>query len=262
MKRLAIALTLLAALFLHGAEKLRIADATDSDGSAVTRILLTLAAEQPQLEISFRRIDAGSAFEKFEAGDFDVVLVNGGDLPRKFRDRALRYSTGAFIAVVNIKNPLRDIGVKDLRLLIDTPRPRWELVGGSASEIHRCVVLDRNGVTVGAKMLALATRARDMLTFQTVGEAFMIAENDPVALVWGPFTASLPMTMVALKVHGTAPTRAEIRAGRYPLSVGRFAVGSAKPNGPARRFLELLRSGEFAKFVEEDNEIPELPELR
>ena len=187
MKRLLTALVLFAALLAAGAEKLRIADATGGDGNAVTAILLKLAAERKGLEISFRKLDAEYAFEKLDAGDIDVVLVNGGDLPPKYREKAFRYATRAYIAVVCIKNPLRGVSLKDLRLLVDVPRPQWELVGGSASAIRRYGVADRDGKLVGMEMLKLEPRARETLTLSSMNEAVLLAENDPAALVWGPF---------------------------------------------------------------------------
>ena len=261
MKRLLTVLALCAALLATGVEKLRIADATGGDGDAVTAILFGLAAERPGLEISFRKLDAESALEKLDAGDFDVVLVNGGDLPKKYRSAAFRYATKAYVAVVCIKNPLRNVSIKDLRLLVDVPRAQWELVGGSASTIHRYGVADRDGKLVGAEMLKLDHRAREIITFSTINEAVLLAENDPSALVWGPFMPELPITVAALTVDGVAPTRANIRSGRYPLCVERFAVSSANPNEVAQAFLKRLRSGEFARLVEDDGELPELPQV-
>jgi hypothetical protein len=111
-------------------------------------------------------------------------------------------------------------------------------------------------------MLKLDLRAREITAFSTMGEAILLAENDPAALVWGPFVAELPITVVALEVDGALPTRANIRSGAYPLSVSRFAVSSAGPGRAAQEFLASLRSGEFAHLLEDDGEIPELPELR
>lgn len=261
MKRLPTVLALFSALLVFGAEKVRIADATGGEGNAVTGILLKFVAERPGVEISYRKLDAEIALDKLNAGDFDVVLVNGGDLPPKYRPAAFRYATGACIAVVCIKNPLRGVSLKELRMLVDVPRPNWELVGGSAADIRRYGVADRNGAPVGAKLLNLELRAREMLTFSTMNEAVLLAENDPEALVWGPFMPELPITVVALKVDGVAPTRANIRSGRYPLSIGRFAVGSANPGEAAKAFLKMLRSAEFARLAEDDGEIPELPEV-
>ena len=262
MKRLLCILTLCCALFADGAEKLRIADATGGDGSAITAALLKLAGGRTDIEVSMRTIDAESALEKLDAGDFDVVLVNGGDLPPKYRARAFRYAIGAWIAGVNAKNPLRQISIADLRMLIDAPRPRWELVGGSVSEIHRCGVADRNGRLVGAEMLKLPNRARDIFVLSSMKEAVILAGNDPEALIWGPFTPELPLTVVTLKIDGVAPTRDNIRSGRYPLRVSRFAVSSAAPKRATQDFLALLRSGEFAGLVEEDGELPELPTIK
>lgn len=262
MKRLLTALVLCGALFAGGAEKLRIVDATGSDGGAITAALLKLAAGRPDIEVSLQRLDAEIAWEKFEAGDFDVMLVNGSDLPEKHRGRALRYAVGACIACVSAQNPLRNISLGDLRMLLDVPRPRWELVGGSVSEIHRCGVAGRDGQLIGADMLKLPARAREMLLLATMKEAMILAGDDPEALIWGPFTQDMPLSVVALAVDGIAPTRANIRSGRYPLCVFRFAVGSAAPGKAAREFMALLRSGEFARFVEEDGELPELPDAR
>ena len=263
MKRLLTAFVLVFALLSVGAEKLRIADATGSDGGAIPAALLKLIAEHPDFEISCFKLDAESALEKFDAGDLDVVLLNGGDLPPPDRrKRAFRYATGAYVAVVSIKNPLRKISVGDLRMIVDAPRAQWELVGGSASTIHRYGVCARDGKLVGAAMLRLDIRAREITAFSSMSEAVLLAENDPEALVWGPFMSELPMAVVALEVDGVPPTRANIRSGAYPFSVSRFAVSSAEPGTAAREFLALLRSGEFAKLLEDDGEIPELPELR
>ena len=261
MKRLLTVLVLCAALLATGAEKLRIADATGGDGDAVTAILFGLAAERPGLEISFRKLDAESALEKLDVGDLDVVLVNGGELPKKYRSAAFRYATKAYIAVVCIRNPLRNVSVKDLRLLVDTPRAQWELVGGSASTVHRYGVSDRDGKLVGAEMLKLDSRAREIINLSTMSEAVLLAENDPAALVWGPFISELPITVAVLTVDGIAPRRANIRSGRYPLCIDRFAVSSAAPSEAARAFLNRLRSGDFARLVEDDGELPELPQV-
>ena len=260
MKRLFTVLALCGALLTGAAEKLRIADATGSNGTAITAALLKFAVEHPDIEASLSRIDAENALEKFDAGDFDVVLVNAGDLPQKYRDRAFRYAIGACIVCVNSQNPLRQISLKELRMVLDAPRPRWELLGGSASEIHRCAVTDRDGRLIEADMLKLPARARDMLLLASMKEAILIAAGDPAALVWGPFTAEMPLTVVALAVEGVAPTRANIRSGRYPLCVSRFAVSSKTPGNAARQFLTMLRSGEFAQLAEEDGELPELPD--
>ena len=263
MKRLFIAVTLFAALLSVGAEKLRIADATNGGGDAVAGIILQrFAVERSDVEVSLIRSNAEDALEKLEAGDFDIVLVNGGDLPPKFRARAFRYAVAAYIACVSVKNPLRRISVKELRMLLDAPRPKWELVGGSASDIHRCGISDRSGRLIGAGILKLGPRARGMLMLDSMKEAILIAGGDPAALIWGPFTDGLPLAVVALEVDGVAPTRANIRGGRYPLCVSRFAVSSAAPGKAAREFLALLRSGEFAQLVEEDGELPELPDVR
>ena len=262
MKRLLTAFVLVFALLSAGAEKLRIADATGSDGGAIPAALLKLFAGHPELEISCFKLDAESALEKFDAGDLDVVLLNGCDLPHDRRKTAFRYATGAYIAVVSIKNPLRKISVGDLRMIVDAPRAQWELVGGSASTIHRYGVCSRDGKLVGAAMLKLDLRAREITAFSSMSEAVLLAENDPEALVWGPFMSELPMTVVALEVEGVPPTRANIRSGAYPFSVSRFALSSAEPGRAAREFLALLRSGEFAQLLEDDGEIPALPELR
>ena len=263
MKRLLTLVTLFAALLSVGAEKLRIADATSGGGDAVAGIILQrFAGERSDVEVSLIRSNADDALEKLEAGDFDVVLVDGGSLPPKFRARAFRYSIAAYIACVSVKNPLRRISVKELRMLLDAPRPKWELVGGSMSDIHRCGVADRNGQPVGVGILKIEPRAREMLMLSSMKEAIMLAGGDPAALIWGPFTDGMPLAVVALEVDGVAPTRANIRGGRYPLCVSRFAVSSAAPGKAAREFLALLRSGEFAQLVEEDGEVPELPDVR
>ena len=64
MKRLLTVLALTAALLSAGAEKLRIADATGSDGGALPAALLKLFAEHPEFEISCFKLDAETALEK------------------------------------------------------------------------------------------------------------------------------------------------------------------------------------------------------
>lgn len=259
MKRLLAGALVFAALIGRGAETLRIGDATGSRGGAVAAMLYLLAARNGEVEVSVNRLDAASALEKFDAGDFDVVLVNDRDLPEAKKRSAFRYAVKAYIAVVGVKNPLRGLGKADLRLLLDTPNARWELCGGPDVAVRRCGAAGPDGRPEGLEVLDLKTVPPGMLMFESMNEAAFLAGADPAALAWGPYASQLPLSVTALAVDGAAPTRANIRSGRYPLCIGRWALGREKPGRAAAEFLRLLRSAEFARLAEDDGEIAELP---
>ena len=260
MRRLLyIALLLAAALDLAAAEKLRIIDATDSGGSAVVMLALEIGRKR-NCEVALHSLDAATALEKLAAREIDVVLLNGADLPRPAPKNAFRYSTGAFLAIVGTQNPLRGLSSADLKLLFDVPSPRWDLVGGTSAPVKRIAVKSRRGAFAGAAKLGVG-HADGTLLLSSTCEAIVIAESDPDALVWGPFVADIPVAAVAAAVDGVAPTRAAIRSGRYPFAFPRYAVGADAPGEAAREFLQMLRSGEFAKLLEDDGELPELPEV-
>ena len=258
MKRLTLALLSLCALCLGAAEKLRITDSTGGEGRAILRLAAELGL-QHGWEISIHSLDASAALDKLDAGETDLVLVNGSDLPDGRHAASRRYSTAAYIAVVNRKNPLRRMGAADLKMIFGVPRPKWELVGGSAADIHRLAVRARNERFIGEKILDLTMPLKGVFILDTAEEAFTLAENDPEVLFWSTFATELPTELVAVEVDGIAPTRSNIRSGRYPFCVPRFAVFPAAPTAAAREFLRMLGSGEFAKMLEDDGELAELP---
>ena len=260
MKRLfAIVLLLAAAPTVTAEEKLRIIDATDSGGSAVVQLAMGIGRKR-NCEVSLHTLDAATALEKLAADETDVVLLNGADLPRPAPKNAFRYATGAFLAIVSAQNPLRRFSSADLKLLFGVPSPKWELVGGSPAPVGRIAVRARRGACAGAAKLGVDSAAGTLLV-GSMGEAIVLAESDPYALIWGPFVADIPVAAVAASVDGVAPTRAAIRSGRYPFSIPRYAVAADAPGEAAREFLQMLRSGEFAELLEDDGELPELPEI-
>lgn len=260
MKRLPVITLLLFAMLTAAAEeKLRIIDATDSGGSAVVQLALGIGRKR-NCEVSLHTLDAATALEKLAANETDVVLLNRNDLPQPAPKNSFRYATGAFLAVVSAKNPVRRFSSADLKLLFGVPSPKWELVGGDSVPVTRIAVRSRRGAFFGAERLGIKSAAGTLL-LATVDEAILVAESDPNALVWGPFMADIPVAAVAAEVDGVAPTRAAIRSGRYVFSIPRYAVGGDKIGEAAREFLQMLRSGEFAELLEEDGELPELPEV-
>lgn len=258
MKRLTLTLLSFCALCLGAAEKLRITDATGSEGSAILRLAAELG-QKHDLEISIHSLEASAALEKLDAGETDLVLLNGSDLPGERRPNSCRYSTAAYIAVVNRKNPLRRLGAADLKMIFGVPRPKWELVGGSAADIHRLAVRARNERFAGEKTLGAPMPSGGIFLLDTTEEALTLAENDPEVLLWSAYVPDLPRDVVAVEADGVAPTRSDIRSGRYPFGIPRFAVFPAAPSAAAREFLMMLGSGSFAKMLEDDGELAELP---
>ena len=98
MKHLTLALLRLGALCLGAAEKLRITDATGSEGRAILRLAVDLG-QKHGWEISIHSLDVSAALDKLDAGETDLVLVNGPDLPAGRHAVSRRYSTAAYIAV-------------------------------------------------------------------------------------------------------------------------------------------------------------------
>lgn|GEM_PF-5755132 len=261
MKRLTTALLLLAgALCLGAAERLRITDATGSEGSAILRLAAELG-HRHNYEVSIFSLEASAALEKLDAGETDLVLVNGADLPAERRKNSRRYATAAYLAVVNTKNPLRDVKADDLKLLFGIPSPKWEIVGGSAAGVHRMAVRARNERFAGEKLLRLSMPQGGIFLLDAMEEALTLAEHDPQVLLWGPFAAELPLRVAAVSVNGVAPTRENIRGGRYLFSIPRFAVFPERPSAPTREFLRLLGSGGFARMLDDDGELAELPAI-
>ena len=260
MKRLATALLLAGALWLGAAERLRITDATGAEGSAILRLAAELGRKH-DWEVSIHSLEASAALDKLDAGETDLVLVNGSDLPAGRRTGSRRYSTAAYIAVVNAKNPLRNFRSADLRLIFGVPGPKWELAGGSIADVHRCAVRARRERFAGEKVLKLSMPSEGIFLLDTMEEAITVAEHDPEVLIWGPFVSELPLTLVAAEADGVAPTRENIRSGRYAFTIPRFAVLPTRPSAPAREFLRMLGSGSFARMLEDDGELAELPAM-
>lgn len=249
---------LLAGLFAAGADKLRIADATNSGLEAFSRIVFAQAM-QSGVEIAYHRLDAATALEKLAHGETDVVILNTSDLPKDFSGVKTVCAYRPLVAVVNQRNPLRGLTLNHLKRLLGEPQPRWDFKGGSGEFVRRVALKGRDGRPVGFRPLNLFRSAPEILLLDSVEELCRFVGANVEALAAAPYAGELPDGLVALKVGGVAPGRADVRSGKYPLTEVFCAVTAADPPEPAREFVRSFGGREFSDLLEEEGALAPLP---
>ena len=259
MKKLATLLLLAAAaLFAAGADKLRITDATGSGLAAFGRLAFSFATESG-VEIAYHRLEGSSALEKLAAGETDIVLLNTDAIPENFSGTRRRCAYRALIAVVNVRNSLRGITRNHLKRLLTEPRPSWDHRGGSGAPVHRAALKGRDGKPAGFGQLHLFRSASGILTLESVEQLWLFVGANVEALAVAPFAGELPDGLIKLKIDGAAPTRADIRSGKYPLTETFAAVTAPEAPAAAREFLRRLGGREFSDLLEEEGAMAPLP---
>ena len=259
MKKLPTLLLLTAAaLIVHGAEKLRIADATGSGMAAFSRIAFGFAT-QNGFEIAYHRLEVSVALEKLSLGETDLVILKNEDLPKTFSGRKTVCAYRPLVAVVNVRNPLRGISRNHLKRLLTEPRPRWDYAGGSGAEIRRVALKGRNGGLAGLEQLNLFKAAPDILALARLEQLWLFVGANVEALAVAPFAGELPEGLTALKIGGAAPTLENIRSGKYPLTEVFCAVTAAEPPLPARGLVKSFGGREFADLLEEEGALAPPP---
>lgn len=246
---------MLTALTLCAGGKVRLTDTTGLESDTIGRFAIPWAREK-QLELSVRKLEAGAALEKLAVGDTDIVLLRQDDLPAGFTGDRRIYAHRALVFAVNARNPVRSVTRRQLKLLLTGRRPVWSEVGGDGVDIHRYGVKSADGGVVGARELNLFAAATEILRLGSIGEAALLAEADPAALAFGPYSAELPAQVVALRIDDVEPSRENIRNGLYAVQDVYVAVLGASSPPEARELFKMLGTAEFYKMLEADGLIP------
>ena len=152
---------------------------------------------------------------------------------------------------LNPANPVRDVGLPQLRELFAGRIVNWRDVGGADARVRvvrrppnsgthqlfRELVLDEGSYAENASILPTTA-------------AVVEAVRDDVAAVGYGGLAFAP-DLVHCAVGGHPPTPASVRNGSYPLARYLFLHAVRRPRGWPRRFIDFVFSDEGQRIVEE-----------
>lgn len=180
-------------------------------------------------------------------------------LYERFETLGVRFlvAQDALSVYVNQANPVRDLGLEQLRGIFSGSITDWAEVGGTNGEIvvvvrppssgtHRFF---RDHVLLGAPYSARA------LSIPTTRGILSAVHDEPRAIGYGGL-AYRRQGVVQISVAGVGPTRDNVRANAYPLARYLSYYTAKPPHNLAQRFIDWSLGPQGQRVVAEVGYIP------
>lgn len=205
----------------------------------------------PNVSFDFAAMGSTAGLEVLRRGNADLALVSRELLPDEELDltsgKALLASTviaqDAIAIIVNEKNPLRALGLHELRKIFGGQAAQWAELGGPALGIT--VVSREDGSATRDVFEALTMNGRGVTSMalimpgsQAVAE-YVAAHKGAIGYVSIGYVGS---GVAALAVEGVQPGRDTIESGTYPLTRPLLLVSMPDPRQEVAAFVEFTRS--------------------
>ena len=167
----------------------------------------------------------------------------------------------ALVVIVNKSNPVNNIAPEQLRGVLTGKITNWKDLGGESAPIK---LLVRKG-----KISGVGRTLRQML-FNDPSQEFSSAarilkssgpieqgvEKDKLAIgVSGISSSKKRKGLKALKFDNVAPTKENIRTGKYTMFRPLYLVTKTKPSPEARKFLNFALSDEGQKIISQQGTV-------
>jgi phosphate transport system substrate-binding protein len=162
-----------------------------------------------------------------------------------------RCARDALCVYVHPGNPVRDIGMLQLKGVFTGRVGSWHKVGGDEAAVHVLIRPPTSGSHRLFRELVLdeelySDRATIVPTTSAIVEA---VRNDPYAVGYGGLAWSDGLALLAIDGH--APLPRTVRDGSYPLGRYLYLHSVHPPGGWARRFVDFAFTSEGQEMVEE-----------
>jgi phosphate transport system substrate-binding protein len=207
-------------------------------------------ATRPHLTFNARYLNSAQALDALWAGEVDLAAVSW--LPEAQREFVWMtpIAIDGVALIVHPSNPVKDLGLLQLRDLFRGRTAEWPDVGGPRGE-----------VTVISREVGSGTRAKFEETIMegrnvTVNAILVSSEQAMLNYVRGMTTSigyvstgNLTSTVKAIAVEGVQPTPATLADQRYPLSRPLLFVTPEEPQGELRAFVAWVLSPEGQSIV-------------
>jgi phosphate transport system substrate-binding protein len=169
---------------------------------------------------------------------------------------SVRTARDALSVYLHPANPVRDLTLLQVKGLFSGRVGSWHKLGGVDQPIRLLVRPPNSGSHRLFQQLVLADEpfGQGAETLPTTEAIVNAVREDPTAtgfggLAWGP-------DLVHVSVDGQAPTRENIRNGRYPLARYLYLHAVAPPRGWPGRFVEYVLSPKGQAIIDEVGFVP------
>ena len=197
----------------------------------------------------------------------------------------------AVLLAVNLRCGVRNVTSAQVRSLLEDHRGSWRTFGGPSARIRLYAkappelpppvmpaedehehpvtrprtILDPKplgGEKVPEVKPAPTVQYFRPLRVQTENDrsSFILLSTDPLGMACFDITRYNEDRVRLLTVDGIAPTLANFRSGKYPLTTVWYLTFPEKPTDAERSLIRYIRSRKFAAMVYQDGMLPELPE--
>jgi len=199
------------------------------------------------------------------AGRADVATGSRPLAPEEVRSLTQRSGTlgvssrcarDAVSVYLNPSNPVRDLGLLQVKGIFSGRIGSWHKVGGREAPIHVIIRPPSSGTRRLFRSLVLdeepfSTRATVLPTTTAIVDA---VRADPDAVGFGGI--AFGDDLVHVSIDGQAPTREGVRLGAYPLGRYLFLHAAAAPRGWTKRFIDFALGPEGQRIVDEVGFVP------
>lgn len=223
---------------------LRVVGATDL-APAVEVLRAYLAEQTPPVTLSYLPTNTATGLDLLQQGRADVALASWlpAGPPHGYQARAL--GQDAVVVVVHRRNRVDALDLDTLRRLFEGRFLTWDELGGDETPIRLVSREDGSGTRAAFEALVMGA-AEVALTAVVMPGGPAVVEyvaRHPGAVGYAS-AALLTDEVKPLRVDGVPPTRANTRAGRYPLRRTVYLVFPADPNPAVRALLDALDAEE------------------
>jgi len=219
-------------------------------GTAHIPVMKAVAAEItaafPEIRIAIAGGGSGVGIKKVGEGLVDIG--NSGrkaskEEIEKYRLVPLKWAVDGIAVVVHPDNPVSDLTPDQIRRIFAGKITDWKSVGGPDRPIHLYTRDEASGTrkVFWKKLLAKGPLDPKADFVSSNGAMKRAVASDPDAI--GYMSAGFVDSSVrGISVGGVAPSRENIRNGKYPYARGLYSLTRGKPEGLAKAFLDYLLS--------------------
>jgi phosphate transport system substrate-binding protein len=208
---------------------------------------------------------SGAGIAALVDGRVDLATGSRSLLPEEVRRIAARYGTvgisirsarDGLSVYLNPENPVRELGLPQLKGLFSGRIGSWRKVGGPEAPVHVLIRPPNSGTHHLFRDLVLheepySNRARALPTTQAIVDA---VRADPLAVGFGGIAFGIDL--VHCSIDGEPPTPENVRSGVYPLSRYLYLHAVRPPRGLAAGFVDFVLGPVGQRIVEDVGFVP------
>lgn len=164
------------------------------------------------------------------------------------------------VVIVNDRNPVRSLTLRQIRDIFTGRITNWKQVGGPDARIRPFILDNSSGARVGFQELAMSRQpyaggARPFPSKQAIADA---VTRDATAIGYADM-GPLPAGTRAVLINGIAPNRTAINQGLYPYARTLYLYtirGRETPS--ARQFIRFVQSRDGQRIISRAGFVPRM----